>query len=642
MKNLLWLKSAFVISLLLIYNEIPNWALLASLIMFLWKIFLDSYNWEPPSKIMTGILAVAVLIFSRMHFGSFLGRENAATLFLVLGALKLLEVSNLRDRQFCRFLILGALSVKFLFAIELWVFVPALIGTFLIFIDLRNSNTKNLKKESQLVLKIWAYAIPLTVFFFFVFPRFQSPFGTSQSKSITGFAPSLGPGSVTQLMLSREPVMRVNYRSQKTDDGYWVGDYLYSSKGLSWEKGSDLDFETQKILPEKYFGQQPDYVVTLEPHQFSTLFSVANTEALQIQNENVFKVSDGVFLTDHPILERVQYSGFLARKFTESRGKMDESRLLQHPEISIELKNNFEFIKKNKNWSRKKIVNELIQWIKEKDFKYSLNPGNDSKNIEDFLLKGKKGFCEHYAAAFATVLRYLNVPTRAAVGYQGGEWNDVGSYLLVTQQDAHAWIEFVNDQGAFEKLDLVSFLAPDRLIFGARDFAERFDSNTGKVLAKSGDLVSALLYFKNSILLWVDSINYLWIKFLIDFNIEKQKEILSGLKDLWPIFLLTLILIVGGYSILKQARLQQTADHSSEALKALIKHAVEKKWMSENSFEGPMKLKQVYNQKLKSDSASRIFDSYINEKYFGGPKANDKLLKKDLKTVVVELNSLKN
>ena len=31
--------------------------------------------------------------------------------------------------------------------------------------------------------------------------------------------------------------------------------------------------------------------------------------------------------------------------------------------------------------------------------------------------------------------------TRLVVGYQGGEWNSAGNYLVVRQSDAHAWAE---------------------------------------------------------------------------------------------------------------------------------------------------------------------------------------------------------
>ena len=53
----------------------------------------------------------------------------------------------------------------------------------------------------------------------------------------------------------------------------------------------------------------------------------------------------------------------------------------------------------------------------------------------------RKGFCEHYASAFTVVMRAAGMPARVVTGYQGGEFNPFGGYLIVRQSDAHAWSE---------------------------------------------------------------------------------------------------------------------------------------------------------------------------------------------------------
>ena len=51
------------------------------------------------------------------------------------------------------------------------------------------------------------------------------------------------------------------------------------------------------------------------------------------------------------------------------------------------------------------------------------------------------GYCEHYASAFVVLMRAGGVPARVVTGYQGGELNSVGNYMIVRQADAHAWAE---------------------------------------------------------------------------------------------------------------------------------------------------------------------------------------------------------
>ncbi|GLY69387.1 hypothetical protein Atai01_60060 [Amycolatopsis taiwanensis] len=66
-------------------------------------------------------------------------------------------------------------------------------------------------------------------------------------------------------------------------------------------------------------------------------------------------------------------------------------------------------------------------------------PVADSDALTDFLLYGKRGFCEQFASAMAVMLRTLDVPTRVAVGFTVGFAD--GDTRLITSQDAHAWVE---------------------------------------------------------------------------------------------------------------------------------------------------------------------------------------------------------
>lgn len=72
-------------------------------------------------------------------------------------------------------------------------------------------------------------------------------------------------------------------------------------------------------------------------------------------------------------------------------------------------------------------------------FRYTLS--DPAGSIREFLFGKRAGHCEHFATALALMLRAAGIPSRVAAGYLGGEWNDVGRYLIVRQSDAHAWTE---------------------------------------------------------------------------------------------------------------------------------------------------------------------------------------------------------
>src|SRR5690606_36189786 len=74
-------------------------------------------------------------------------------------------------------------------------------------------------------------------------------------------------------------------------------------------------------------------------------------------------------------------------------------------------------------------------------FRYSLTtePGDSGHPIVDFL-RTKQGFCVHYAAAMAWLVREAGYPARVAIGFTRGRGPSQGVYEL-TNHNLHAWTE---------------------------------------------------------------------------------------------------------------------------------------------------------------------------------------------------------
>ncbi|MBS1785542.1 MAG: transglutaminase domain-containing protein [Acidobacteria bacterium] len=77
-------------------------------------------------------------------------------------------------------------------------------------------------------------------------------------------------------------------------------------------------------------------------------------------------------------------------------------------------------------------------------FRYTLdNPCGTAPNpLEDFLDRTQAGHCEYFASALALMLRARGVPARVVNGYRLGDWVPEGGYWLVTQDEAHSWVEY--------------------------------------------------------------------------------------------------------------------------------------------------------------------------------------------------------
>lgn len=58
-----------------------------------------------------------------------------------------------------------------------------------------------------------------------------------------------------------------------------------------------------------------------------------------------------------------------------------------------------------------------------------------------FVLDHKAGYCQQYAGAMAVMLRLLGIPARVAAGFTSGEYDERRQEWVVTNHNAHTWVE---------------------------------------------------------------------------------------------------------------------------------------------------------------------------------------------------------
>jgi transglutaminase-like putative cysteine protease len=97
----------------------------------------------------------------------------------------------------------------------------------------------------------------------------------------------------------------------------------------------------------------------------------------------------------------------------------------------------------------------LQSYFRSGEFEYSVDAPVDegydgpSADVIAKFLKVKSGYCVHFASAFATMARTLDIPARIGVGFTSGERVGAGengaSNYVVTTHDLHAWPELFFD-----------------------------------------------------------------------------------------------------------------------------------------------------------------------------------------------------
>src|SRR5688572_26927270 len=76
-------------------------------------------------------------------------------------------------------------------------------------------------------------------------------------------------------------------------------------------------------------------------------------------------------------------------------------------------------------------------------FSYTLDlPATEREaTLQHFLFARRAGHCEYFSSAMFVLLRIAGIPARNVNGFLGGQWNEFGNFLTVTQNQAHSWVE---------------------------------------------------------------------------------------------------------------------------------------------------------------------------------------------------------
>lgn len=87
---------------------------------------------------------------------------------------------------------------------------------------------------------------------------------------------------------------------------------------------------------------------------------------------------------------------------------------------------------------------------------YSLNsslPPGEGDPLLRWLLSDEPGHCELYAGAFILLARAAGHPARMVTGFVGGDWNAYESYLMVRHLHGHAWVEILDPDRGWVRVD---------------------------------------------------------------------------------------------------------------------------------------------------------------------------------------------
>lgn len=368
---------------------------------------------------------------------------------------------------------------------------------------------------------IMVQALPLTVIMFLLLPRIQGTLlGISkQPIASTGFTDSLSPGSISTLVRNNAIAFRAEFKKDipRPDRLYWRGIVFEHFDGKTWSRGQTHSM-AQVPVPD---SSTVEYTITLEPLGERWLFAldlpVTPPPMASLQN-------DHTLLADLKLKERIRYT-----VTSQTTHKTSDFKPWELSTLLLPSGGNPKSAALARTWadtfdSPEKIVGKALEFFRENGFVYSLNPPQLNQDvIDDFYFRTRKGYCEHYASAFAFLMRHAKIPARIVAGYLGGELNPYGDYLIVCQSDAHAWVEVWLPAEGWVRVDPTSAVAPERVAQGLEAALGPEELEGFLSIKRFG---THHIYWKKIVFSW-DAVNNYWNQWVLGYSYLRQRELLS-------------------------------------------------------------------------------------------------------------------
>lgn len=520
----------------------------------LWRLLRELRGWQLPGKGATLILTLtAVGTVIGIH-GTVIGHEAGAAMLAVMLTLKLVEARSLRDGMIV--VMLGYFVVVSGFLFEQTIFagvylfgVTALLTATLIALNHPAGGTpwrEYLRLSGGLLIQ----ALPLMLALFFLFPRVSGGlWGVSANEQAgrTGLGDTLEMGAISELMESDEVAFRAEFPQgpPAPDALYWRGPVLWHTDGRRW---TGLTRRERGSVPSPSYAPKPAgepirYAITLEPHQRNWLLAL---DYAADAPPGASMAPGGQLVSARKVRNRRRLA---LEAFPDVEDKPLSAQLSQWA-LDLPPGRNPKTLAMAAAWRTeglddRALVARALSHFRDGPFVYTLNPPKlADQPVDEFLFTTRRGFCEHFAASFATLMRASGVPARLVTGYYGGDRNEIGQFLVVRQANAHAWTEVYLKGDGWVRIDPTSVIPPERVESGAR--------GTGTTAAERDQAAAQASWMRRG---WEfaaqgwDAINHNWNVWVMGYDSTQQRELLERL-GLGALGWVGLVAVLGGALVL--------------------------------------------------------------------------------------------
>ncbi|NOY62904.1 MAG: DUF3488 domain-containing transglutaminase family protein [Gammaproteobacteria bacterium] len=603
--TLAWLLASLTTALLPHLLRTPLWIALFCLAIMVWRAAISRKHKMAPGRVLRFAVTLTALAGVYSSYGTLLGKDAGIALLVLMLTLKLLELKKRRDIYLVIFLGYFVVISHFLYSQSIATATYMMLVVLLLTATLVEYNrsavaagnvppTLNLGANLRLAALLLAQALPLMLIMFVLFPRLASPLWglpDGSAAGVTGLSDSMSPGSISHLSQSDAVVLRATFDDPlpPPNQRYWRGPVLWHYDGRSWSPGSDSRqpaASNQRLRFEKA-GPAVNYHVTLQATDGHWLLAL----------ELPATIPDGAYLTADLQLRSVKPNNRLKRYAMVSYPQFRTLQLSNRQRaqaLQLPKGHNPQLLNLGRSWrlssaNPQQIVERALAMYRNEPFIYTLMPptlhGSDA--MDQFLFDSQRGFCEHYASSFVLLMRAAGIPARVITGYQGGEYNTQGDYLVVRQKEAHAWAEVWMDGRGWQRVDPTAAVAPQRIELGLDISGQQLGSALRFNVAQPDWLRALSKKLRDNI----DAANHRWNQWVLDYNTQRQMKFLSRLGifswSAMAIWLSTLIALTLALIALRMWLRQRPPKDPVEKAYQRFCRQLERRGITRNPAEGP-------------------------------------------------------
>lgn len=579
-------------------THLPLWVSLLCGATLAWRAAITLRGKRMPPALVLLPVAVAAMAGVQFSYETLLGKDAGVAMLVLLVAFKMLEMHARRDLFVVIFLCFFLVLTNFFYAqgigsaVLMVASVLLLLATQLSFQF--TGAVPPLRTRLAMAGRMLAFAAPIAIVLFVVFPRIQGPLWTMPGDAggaRSGLSDTMAPGQMSNLALSEEPAFRVRFLTPAPVQAqlYWRGPVLDFFDGLTWSRGASQ--ASGRDLHLLVRGDPVDYEVTLEPSQSRWVFTLEMPGELPTVPGHSLRISPQFELTaDEALNSRVRYRASSHPQFTFQGGPtLDDARrwlLLPYGFNPRALAAGRELRNIPDPKGR---VEAVLAQFREQPFQYTLAPPLLGRHtVDEFLYGTRSGFCEHYSGAFVFLMRAAGIPARVVTGYQGGEINPLDGFMTVRQSDAHAWAEVWIAGTGWQRVDPTAAVAPERVRRG-------LDASVPRPAPFGIEALRGMNPFQGRSNAWmvqlrnaVNAVNNGWNQWVLNYTPERQREVVRELQRKlfgWP-FVALLTSVVVALLVLRFLR-RRSEIHPVDALYSTLCKRLGQLGLARAQDEGP-------------------------------------------------------